>query len=70
MKRRRSFTVTMGALVLGGLLEAGYGSAGAPAGAQGVPSELPGVTQSRNKALPAAQRFVILPAFTQRRGAG
>jgi hypothetical protein len=64
MKRRRFLTVTMGTLVLGGLLEAGYGSADAPAGAPGVPSELPGVTQNRNKDLPAAQRFVILPTFT------
>jgi Protein of unknown function (DUF1566) len=64
MQRRRFLTVTMGALVLSGLIEAGYGSANAPAGAQEVPSELPGVTQNRNKGLPAAQRFVILPAFT------
>jgi hypothetical protein len=64
MKRRRLLTVTMGALVLGGLLDTGYGSADAPMGAQGVPSELPGVTKNRNKDLPAAQRFVILSAFT------
>ena len=64
MKRRRILTVTMGALVLGGLIETGYVSAGATAGAQGVPSELPGATQSLNKALPAAQRFVVLPTFT------
>ncbi|HEX6825873.1 MAG TPA: DUF1566 domain-containing protein, partial [Nitrospiraceae bacterium] len=64
MQRRRLFTVTMGALVLGGLLEAGYGSADVTAGAQGVSSELPGAIQNLNKDLPAAQRFVILPAFT------
>jgi hypothetical protein len=64
MRRRRFVTVTMGVLVLGGLLEAGYGGADTPAGAQGVPSELPGATQNRNKDLPAAQRFVILPTFT------
>ncbi|HKQ35870.1 MAG TPA: DUF1566 domain-containing protein [Nitrospiraceae bacterium] len=64
MKRQRLLTVTMGALVLGGLLEAGYGSADVKADAQGVPSELPGATQNRNKDLPAAQRFVILPTFT------
>lgn len=63
MKRQRSLTVTMGALVLGGLLVAGCGSADSPAGAQGVPTDLPGVTQNLDKALPAAQRFVILPAF-------
>ncbi|HEY6639638.1 MAG TPA: DUF1566 domain-containing protein [Nitrospiraceae bacterium] len=64
MQRRRLLTVTMSALVLGGLIEAGYGSVDAPMGAQGVPSELPGVTKNRNKDLPAAQRFVILPTFT------
>ena len=63
MKRRRFLTVTMGALVLGGLLVAGCGSADAPAGAQGVPADLSGVTQNGKKSLPAAQRFVILPAF-------
>jgi hypothetical protein len=64
MKRRRFLTVTIDALLLGGLLAAGCGSADAPAGAQGVLSDLPGVTQNRDKALPATQRFVILPAFT------
>jgi hypothetical protein len=59
MKRRRFFTVTIGALVLGGLLVAGCESADA----QGVPADLPGVTQNRDKALPAARRFVILLAF-------
>jgi hypothetical protein len=63
MKRRRFLTVTMAALVLGGMLVAGCGSADSPAGAQGVPADLPGVIQNRDKALPAAQRFVILPAF-------
>ena len=64
MQRRRLLTVMMGALVLGGLLDAGHGSADAPVGAQGVSSELPGAIQNRNKDLPAAQRFVILSAFT------
>jgi hypothetical protein len=63
MKRRRFLTVTMGALVFGGLLAAVRGSADSPAGAQGVLTDLPGVTQNRDKALPATQRFVILPAF-------
>jgi len=63
MKRRRLPTVTMGALVLGGLLVTGCGSTDAAAGVQGVPTDLPGVTQNRDKALPTAQRFVILPAF-------
>ena len=44
MKRRRFFTVTMGALVFGGLLAAVRGSADSPAGAQGVLTDLPGVT--------------------------
>jgi hypothetical protein len=63
MKRRRFFTVTMGALMLGGLLVTGYRSVEAQAGAQGVPGDLSGVNKNRDKALPAAQRFVILPAF-------
>ena len=63
MKRRRFLTVTMGALVLGGLLVAGYGSTDAAVGAQGVPTDLSGVTKTLDNALPAAQRFVILPAF-------
>ena len=61
MKGRRFLTVTMGVLVLGGLLVA----AEAPAGAQGVPTNRPSVTQNRDKALPAAQRFVVLPAFNR-----
>jgi hypothetical protein len=63
MKRGRFLTVTMGALVLGGLLVAACDSADSPAEAQGVLADLPGVTQNRDKALAAAQRFVILPAF-------
>src|SRR6266705_5088195 len=63
MKRRRFLTVTMGALVLGGLLVAACDSADSPAEAQGVLADLPGITQNRDKALAAAQRFVILPAF-------
>ena len=59
MKRGCVLTITLGALVLGGLL----GAADAPVGAQRVPTDLPGVIQNRDKALPAAQRFVILPAF-------
>ena len=63
MKRRRFLTVTMGALVLSRLLVAGCGSTDAAVGAQGVPTDLSGVTQNLDNALPAAQRFVILPAF-------
>jgi hypothetical protein len=50
----------IGALLLDGLLVAGRGSAEA----QGVQADPPSVTQNRDKALPAAQRFAILPAFT------
>jgi hypothetical protein len=64
MMRRRILTVTGVALALAGLLLASYGSTVAPAGTQGVPADLPGVTQNRNNDLPAAQRFVVLPAFT------
>lgn len=63
MKRRRFFIVTMGTLVLGGLLVSGCGSADASAGVVGVSTDLPSVTQNRDKALPAAQRFVVLAAF-------
>ena len=59
MRRRRFFTVTMGALVLGGLLLVICGGADA----QGVSADQPGVIQNKGKALPAAQRFVILSAF-------
>ncbi len=64
MKSRRVLTVTMGTLVLGGLLVAGCGNADAPRGSQGVPADLPDVTQNQDKATPVPQRFVILPAFT------
>ena len=55
MKGRRFLTVTMGVLVLGGLLVA--------ADAPGIPTDLPGVIQNRDNAPSATQRFVILPAF-------
>jgi Protein of unknown function (DUF1566) len=63
MRRRRILAVTIGGLVLGGLLQAVCGSAEVQAGAQGVPANQSGATQNQGKALPAAQRFVILPAF-------
>src|SRR5512140_307402 len=63
MKRRRYFTVTRDALALAGLLLAGCGGAAISAASQGVQADLPGVIQNQDKALPAAQRFVILPAF-------
>jgi hypothetical protein len=55
MMRRRFFTITIGVLVLGGLL----GATNAP----GVPVDVPGVIQKPDIALAAAQRFVILPAL-------
>ncbi|MDZ4732801.1 MAG: DUF1566 domain-containing protein [Nitrospirota bacterium] len=64
MKTRRFLTVTLGALVLGGLLVAGCGSGDAPTGPQGVSADLPGATQNRDEALLATQRFVILQSFT------
>jgi hypothetical protein len=63
MMRRRALTVTRGALALVWLLLASHGSAEVSAGEQGKPADLPGVTHSRDNALPTAQRFVILPAF-------
>lgn len=63
MISRWVFTVLRGTLALTGLLLAGYGSPEVYAGAQGVPADFPGVTRNRDNALPAAQRFVILPAF-------
>jgi hypothetical protein len=65
MKRQWFFTITMGALVLGGLLTAGFGSGGDPAAlaqSAGV-IDLSGVPPNWDKALPSAQRFVVLEAF-------
>ena len=64
MMSRRVLTVTRGALALAWLFLAGYGSTEASAGEQGKPADLPGVTKNRDNPLPASQRFVILPAFT------
>ena len=63
MMSRRVLTVTRDALALAWLLLACDGSTEASAGEQGKPADLPGVTQNRDNALPAAQRFVTLPAF-------
>ena len=60
---RRVLTVTRGALACIGLLLAGFLSTQAYTGTQEVPADLPAVTQHRDNTLPAAQRFVILPAF-------
>ena len=65
MKRQWFFTITMGALVLGGLLTAGFGSGDDPAAlaqSAGV-TDLSGVPPNWDKALPVAQRFVVLEAF-------
>ncbi len=64
MKRPWFFTVTIGALALGGLLTAGCVSGSAPAAlaqSAGV-IDLSGLP-NWDKALPAAQRFVLLAAF-------
>jgi hypothetical protein len=64
MKRPWFFTVTIGALVLGGLLTAGCVSGSAPAAlaqSAGV-IDLSG-PPNWDKALPAAQRFVLLASF-------
>jgi hypothetical protein len=63
MRKRRLLTFTIGGLVLGGLLQAVCGSAEAQADTQGVSANQSGAIQNQGKALPAAQRFVILPAF-------
>jgi hypothetical protein len=63
MRKRRLLTFTIGGLVLGGLLQAVCGSAEAQADTQGVLANQSGAIQNQGKALPAAQRFVILPAF-------
>ncbi len=55
MRSRRFLAVTIGALLLGGLIVA--------ADAPGAQTDLSGVVQSPGKALPAEQRFAILPAF-------
>jgi hypothetical protein len=55
MTRRRLLTVTLGALAFGGLL----GAADVPA----APTDPSGISQDFGKVLPAAQRFVMLPAF-------
>ncbi len=63
MKTRRFLFFTIVALVLGEMLMADHGSADSPKGAQGVSGGSPSTIQNQVKALPAAQRFVILPNF-------
>jgi len=65
MKRHGFLTVTLGLLVLGGLLTVGCVSGGESVGAvrsAGV-IDLSGVPPSWDKALPSTQRFVLLAAF-------
>ena len=65
MKRQWFLTITMVALLLGGLLTAGCVSGGdsaALAQSAGV-IDLSGVPPNWDKVLPAAQRFVVLAAF-------
>lgn len=65
MKRQGFITITMGALVLGGLLTAGCVSGSNPAVmAQSAGAiDLNGVPPNWDKALPSAQRFVLLAGF-------
>ena len=65
MKRQWFFTVTVGTLVLGGLFTGGCVSMGDPstfAQSAGV-IDLSGTSPNWDKALPAAQRFVLLASF-------
>ena len=65
MKRQWFFTVTVGTLVICGLLTAGCVSMGDPstfAQSAGV-IDLSGTSPNWDKALPAAQRFVLLASF-------
>ena len=65
MKRQWFFTVTVGTLALGGLLTAGCVSMGDPSTFQqsaGV-IDLSGIPTNWDKALPVAQRFVLLASF-------
>ncbi len=55
MEMRRFLAVTVGAMVLGGLLLTNYGPGVTPAAAD--------VTQNWDKVLPAKQRFVVLKDF-------
>lgn len=65
MKRQGLLTVSLGLLVLGGLLTAGCVSGGDPTvlGKSAEVVELSGVPSSWDKALPSTQRFVLLAAF-------
>jgi len=57
MEMRRFLAVTVGAMVLGGLLLTNYGPGVTPAAAA--------VTQNWDKVLPAKQRFVVLQDFAK-----
>lgn len=65
MKSRLFLSITMGALVLGGLLTAGCVSGADPTtlAKSAEVIELSGVPPNWDKALPAAERFVVLAAF-------
>ena len=65
MKRQGSFTVTIGALALGGLLAAGCVPVGHPSvmAQSAEVIDLSGVSTNWDKALPASQRFVLLASF-------
>jgi hypothetical protein len=60
---RRVLIVTRGAVACISLLLASSVGTETYSGTQGVPADVPAVTQNRDNTLPTAQRFVILPAF-------
>ena len=53
--KRRLFTITIGVLLLGGLAWATIAS--------GTRADMPGVVIKSDTTMPAAERFVILPAL-------
>jgi Protein of unknown function (DUF1566) len=65
MKKQGVFSVTLGALVLGGLFAAGCVPVGHPSvmAQSAEVIDLSGVSTNWDKALPAAQRFVLLASF-------
>jgi len=65
MKKQGVFPVTLGALVLGGLFAAGCVPVGHPSvmAQSAEVIDLSGVSTNWDKALPAAQRFVLLASF-------
>jgi hypothetical protein len=63
MNMRAHVGIKVTGLILGLFSLAGCGSSDDAAVAQGVATDVSGVTQNWDKVLPAAQRFVVLSAF-------